>query len=267
MPDSEVLSSYLPYLRRFARAVSGSQAAGDAYVAATLEAILAEDMVLEPPLDPGVALYRAFVKIWTSVPLNRQRTEEAPGGPVGAADRNLGKITPLPRVAFLLHNLEGFSTDQIALMLDQPRREIEALIDQAGREIAVQIRTDVLIIEDEAMIALDLETIVTDLGLRVTGIAATRAEARSAAAAHPPGLILADIRLADGSSGIDAVSDILAETKVPVIFITAFPEQLLTGTRNEPSFLIAKPFQIGMVKATIGQALFFNPSPSPAATA
>lgn len=267
MPDSEAIAGYLPYLRRFARAVCGSQAAGDAYVAATLEAFLAEDSALEPLPDPGVAIYRAFVKIWTSVPLNRQRAEEVSPGRVDTADRRLSKITPLPRVAFLLHNLEGFGSDEIASMLDKPRREIEALIDQAGREIAVQIRTDVLIIEDEAMIALDLENIVTELGLRVTGIAATRAQARSAAAAHPPGLILADIQLADGSSGIDAVSDILAETKVPVIFITAYPEQLLTGARDEPSFLIAKPFQIGMVKATIGQALFFNPSPSPAAAA
>jgi hypothetical protein len=44
-----------------------------------------------------------------------------------------------------------------------------------------------------------------------------------------------------------------------VIFITAFPERLLTGERPEPTFLITKPFQPETVKAAIGQALFFHP--------
>jgi CheY-like chemotaxis protein len=70
--------------------------------------------------------------------------------------------------------------------------------------------------------------------------------------------VLADIQLADGSSGIDAVKDILARLDVPVIFITAFPERLLTGERPEPTFLITKPFQRSTVKAAISQALFFN---------
>ena len=79
----------------------------------------------------------------------------------------------------------------------------------------------------------------------------------------PPGLVLADIQLADDSSGIDAVKDILAEFSVPVIFITAFPERLLTGTRPEPTFLITKPFQRSTVKAAIAQALFFDAATVP----
>ena len=81
-----------------------------------------------------------------------------------------------------------------------------------------------------------------------------------AVARHRPGLVLADIQLADGSSGIDAVKDILGRFDVPVIFITAFPERLLTGERPEPTFLITKPFQPETVKAAIGQALFFHPA-------
>jgi CheY-like chemotaxis protein len=71
-------------------------------------------------------------------------------------------------------------------------------------------------------------------------------------------MVLADIQLADGSSGIDAVNDILAESPIPVIFITAFPERLLTGERPEPAFLVTKPFNPEMVKALISQALFFD---------
>ena len=70
-----------------------------------------------------------------------------------------------------------------------------------------------------------------------------------------PGLVLADIQLADGSSGLDAVDDILEIDSVPVIFITAYPERLLTGERPEPTFLVTKPFATESVKATIAQAL------------
>ena len=71
-------------------------------------------------------------------------------------------------------------------------------------------------------------------------------------------LVLADIQLADGSSGLDAVNEILRSVSLPVIFVTAFPQRLLTGTRPEPTFLITKPFQAENVKAVISQALFFD---------
>lgn len=115
-----------------------------------------------------------------------------------------------------------------------------------------------LIIEDEPIIALDIEALVRDLGHEVTAVARTRSEARTFAASETPGLILADIQLADDSSGIDAVKDILTEHHIPVIFITAFPERLLSGDRPEPTYLITKPFKPDTVKAAIGQALFFH---------
>jgi CheY-like chemotaxis protein len=121
-----------------------------------------------------------------------------------------------------------------------------------------------MIIEDEPIIAMDLETIVRDLGHHVVGVAVTRDEAVAMALDKRPGLVLADIQLADDSSGIDAVKDILAQFSVPVIFITAFPERLLTGERPEPTFLITKPFQRSTVKAAISQALFMNAATMPA---
>ena len=119
-------------------------------------------------------------------------------------------------------------------------------------------RTVVLVIEDEPLIAMDIEDIVTRLGHRPIGVARTRTEAVKLAHQEKPGIILADIQLADGSSGIDAVNDLLSEFDAPVIFITAFPERLLTGSRPEPTFLITKPFAPEMVKAMISQALFFD---------
>jgi len=115
-----------------------------------------------------------------------------------------------------------------------------------------------MIIEDEPLIAMDLEALVESLGHSVTGIARTRDEAVALAGSKRPGLILADIQLADGSSGLDAVNDLLATFQAPVIFITAYPERFLTGERPEPAFLIAKPFQPANVSAVISQALFFQ---------
>jgi CheY-like chemotaxis protein len=135
---------------------------------------------------------------------------------------------------------------------------MQALIDDAGREIAAQVATDVLIIEDEPMIAMDLESIVEGLGHRVAGVARTHKEALSAVAKEKPGLVLADIQLADGSSGLEAVNEMLGSFQVPVIFITAYPDRLLTGERPEPAFLITKPYQPDTVKAIVSQALFFE---------
>ncbi len=138
------------------------------------------------------------------------------------------------------------------------QEKFRTLVEEAGRELATDIATDVLIIEDETFIALDLEGLLESLGHRVIGIARTHAEAVAIAKKKRPGLILADIQLADGSSGLDAVNELLDTFEVPVIFITAYPERFLTGQRPEPAFLIAKPFQPATVSAVVSQALFFE---------
>ena len=137
--------------------------------------------------------------------------------------------------------------------------ELRALIDECGKEIASQIATNILIIEDEALIAMDLQSLVENLGHEVQGIASHPQPRRwRSPRTRSIGLILADIQLADGSSGVDAVNDLLNTFEVPVIFITAYPERFLTGVRPEPAFLITKPYQPAMVSAVISQALFFE---------
>jgi DNA-directed RNA polymerase specialized sigma24 family protein len=255
MPMSKAIAPHLPYLRRFARALAGTQAAGDAYVAATLEVMIEDPSLFDQSLDPRVALYRTFVGLWNSLDINLKT--ESPGGGT-AVDRKLESITPLPRQAFLLCAVEGFSPAEAAQIVGVDVAKLDELIDLAGREIAAQVATDVLIIEDEPMIAMDLESIVEGLGHRVTGVARTHGEALKAVDKTKPGLVLADIQLADGSSGLDAVNEMLASLSVPVIFITAYPDRLLTGERPEPAFLITKPYQPDTVKAIVSQALFFE---------
>jgi CheY-like chemotaxis protein len=249
------LAPHLPFLRRYARALTGNQESGDAYIRASLEALVASPDKMNSEGDPRVALYRFFHVVWGTT---GAQLDEGTGGDVATA--RLQKLAPIQRQAFLLTALEGFSRSEAAFILGVSEGELAELERAAIAEIEAELSTKVLIIEDEPIIAADLESLVEDLGHKVIGNATTYTEAMAMVKSEMPGLILCDIQLADGSSGIDAANDILKDNDVPIIFITAFPERLLTGDRPEPTFLIPKPFQENTVKAAIGQALFFHPA-------
>ncbi len=251
------VAAHLPYLRRYARAVTGSQTSGDAYVAAVLEALIEDISIFPKSGDDRVALYRLFVTIFDSTDVEIPEVT-SPFVWEKRAAANLAAVPTRARHAFLLITVEGFTPVEAAEILGVGEDEFTALFNEASHEISRQVATDVMIIEDEPLIALDIEQMVEDLGHRVTGIARTHGEAVELYNRTNPKMVLADIQLADGSSGIDAVNDILKVDTVPVIFITAFPERLLTGERPEPAFLVTKPFNPDMVKALISQALFFN---------
>jgi DNA-directed RNA polymerase specialized sigma24 family protein/CheY-like chemotaxis protein len=260
MSLGQQLAPHLPFLRRYARALTGSQGQGDKYVRATLEAIVAAPEHFPRDVDPRLGLYRMFQGIWNSANYDEAELSLSDGDAQEAVARaRLARMTPLSRQALLLTAMEGFTPDDAGYLIEVDVDEVDSLVAEALAEIENQTRARVLVIEDEPMIAMDIETIVRDLGHDVTGVAVTRDEAVALAMEDRPGLVLADIQLADDSSGI------LAEFEVPVIFITAFPERLLTGERPEPTFLITKPFQRSTVKAAISQALFFNEATVPAA--
>lgn len=250
------IGANLPYLRRYARALTGSQDTGDRYAAATLEALLEDTALLSASETPRLALFHAFHLVWASA-----------GAPLGDPDSRFSAIaqshmetlTPGSREALLLHTIEGFTQKEIATIMQIDPDEVGQLVDLALQEMAASVAGRVMIIEDEAIIAMDIAAIVSEMGHRVTGIASTRTEANALAALERPDLILADIQLADKSSGIDAVNDILRMFDViPVIFITAFPERMLTGERPEPAFLITKPYSEDQVRSAVSQAMFFS---------
>lgn len=250
----ERIASALPMLRRFARAATGSQTSGDAYVASTLEAVIAEPSLVSDGPGAKIDLYRTLLRLVNSIPINREDDIDA----TNAGEERILQLPSLARQAFLLNAVEDLDSHQIADVLELSEPEVISLLDEAGQEIASQLATDVLIIEDEPLIALDLKQLVTDLGHRVMAVARTEAQALAAIADHRPGLVLADIQLADGSSGLSAVKTMLQDGRLPVVFITAFPERLLTGDRPEPTFLLTKPFRPAAVKAIISQVLFFE---------
>lgn len=247
----EQIMPHLPFLRRYARALAGTQRPGDDLVRTMLEQLLDDISVLE--IDSAgvrVALYRL---------LHRVAAMQAQIAPDGMIPGNLLAALPLgAREALLLTCVEGFSNQQTASILGCSADDVLASADAAREAITSMMVSRVLIIEDEPIIAMHLATIVEELGHQVVATAASLDAAVKAAAATKPELILADINLADGSSGIDAVHEILKSGGVPVLFITAYPERLLTGTRPEPTYLITKPFEPATIVATIGQALLLH---------
>lgn len=240
MSAVENFGPHLPILRRYARAMTGSQASGDACVRAALEAILAAPRQISALYPPKVELFRLFHAVWE---------------PLAPA---LSLKTRPTRSALLLTAIEGLDLDEAGIVLRKSPADITREIALARAEIEQESRGHVLIIEDDPMIAMHLQNLVEDLDHKVLGIATTRVEAMALAKQETPDLILADIRLADGSSGVEAVKDILDLFDIPAIFITAFPEQLLSGEGPEPTYLVTKPFLPETITATISQAMFFH---------
>lgn len=247
MPFMTTVAAELPYLRRYARAVTGSQDLGDAAVRETLEALLQAPQEFDLQQPPKRELYRVFHHFWRREAISALKS----AGP-------LSHLTPRSRQSLLLTAVEGFSIDETAHILEISVADVRTDIETARAQLADQLAANIMIIEDETIIALHIKSILRDIGHHVVGVARTRSEAVELAARTAPELVLADICLADGSNGIDAVKDILAHMDVPVIFVTAFPERLLSGERPEPTYLIPKPFDAAVLTATISQALLFH---------
>ena len=259
MPNTDLsttVGTLLPFLRRYARALTGSQTTGDKFAAATLEAVLEDTSILTAQADPRVGLFHALHVVWSSAgaPLGEPDTRFS-----AIAQAHMAKLTPNSREALLLKAIEGFTVPEVGKIMGIDTDEALHLIAVAVEEMEAAIAGRVMVIEDEAIIAMDICDIVKEMGHHVTGIARTRKEAVALATDSRPDLILADIQLADNSSGIDAVNEILAQfPDIPVIFITAFPERLLTGSKPEPAFLITKPFAEDQVRSAVSQAMFFS---------
>jgi CheY-like chemotaxis protein len=257
MSFQDDLAHQLPYLRRYARALTGSRTRGDAYVRSTLEALIADPDMLDRDQPPRVEIYRLFHKICSV--LGPQEEIDATSAPESlTASKRFQSWAPLSRRVLLLRVMEGFTADETAKILGLEAAVVDRHLKAVQSELDKKLATDVLIIEDEPLIAFDLAELVGDLGHSVVGVASTRDQAVKLAKSTKPGLVLADIQLADDSSGIDAVRDILSDHEVPVIFVTAFPEKLLTGKGVEPTYVITKPFEAETIHVAISQALFFK---------
>ena len=194
MSLSTRIAAHLPYLRRYARAVTGSQTSGDAYVAAVLETLIEDVSLFPEDGDDKVSLYKLFSQLFSSTTIEIEEIE-SPFSWEKRAAANLMALPAKPRQAFLLISLENFSHEETAQILDVESDSVSNLIDEASSEIARQVATDIMIIEDEPLISMQLEDLVTSLGHEVCGTAATRTQAQEVVAQKTPGLVLADLDL------------------------------------------------------------------------
>jgi CheY-like chemotaxis protein/DNA-directed RNA polymerase specialized sigma24 family protein len=251
---SQQIVGQLPYLRRYARALTGAQAKGDQYVRATLETVVAEPHRLSKDGNLKLALFTLFHDVWSIVdsalPEDKLSGETDLGG-------GLHALPSRERQALLLTALEGFTHAEAARILRMSDKDLTEHLDRARQDIMRLQTTRVLIIEDDPLIAMDIAQIVREMGHTVCGTASRKDEALAVARKTEPGLVLADIQLKDGDTGVETVEELLKSIKVPVVFVTGYPEKLLTGERREPTFLVTKPFNPETLKAAIGQALSF----------
>ncbi len=216
----------LPYGRRYARALTGSQPRGDLLVAEGLRQMLPQGRDATAA-DARLTLYR-----WLTRRFDADVSGETPVG-----------LSHKQRQLLLLTTLEDCSSAQAAGITGLDEAEASAALGVAREQLRSAASADVLIIEDEPIIAMDIEELVQNCGHRVVGVAATEADAVRIAADARPGLILADINLGAGGDGAHAISRIMRHHRAPVIFVTAYPERLLTGDALEPAFVITKPFE------------------------
>lgn len=258
MPDiADQILDHLPYLRRYARALLGSQKSGDLYVRLALETILADRSQIEAGPHLRQNLFRLFHAVLHRLMSQAERDKSDRSLKIAdlSVEARMQALPTLEREVLLLNTLEGFSQSDIGAILDLSEDKVEEALRQAWTGINAQIATTVMIIEDEPVIALDIAGLVAEIGHTVVGVAASQNEAIALAKRSNPGLVLADIDLGRGGSGLKAVQEILEYLSMPVIFVTAYPERLLTGERPEPTYLVTKPFEPETLKVTISQAL------------
>jgi CheY-like chemotaxis protein len=247
----ETVTRHLPMLRRFARAAVGSQAAGDALVRAALPALVAAAEAMPPAgLDQRGALFAALVRTIHGSPV-----VAFPSPATAPLSQALATLAPAERDAMLLTALEGFSHAQAALILGTSEAGLADLI-AAAREVLRRLEpARVLIIEDDDLMAEAMARIVATMGHAVVHRATGESDALVAARRAAPHLVLADIQLGPGGDGLTAAQAIVAEAPVPVIFVTGYPERLLTGEAPEPAFVVSKPYREETLRTAIGQAL------------
>ena len=255
-PIIQEIEEQLPYMRRYARAMSGNRDLGDKIAEQALIRFLRDEDTLTESTDLRVVLFRALQD--ERGELDYALEDETVNKSLVRANRHLARLTPGSRDAFLLSAFEQFSVEEIAAIMRRSPEDVESLIAVARQDLSNMITGRILVIEDELATANDISEIVMEMGHSVIGNAPTKEDALEIVEQVEPDLILSDIQLANGGSGIKAVSEILRTYPMtPVIYITGFPERLLTGKGPEPAFLVTKPYSPDQVRSAVSQAMFF----------
>lgn len=119
-------------------------------------------------------------------------------------------------------------------------------------------KTSILVVEDEAIVAKDIQNSLKKLGYNVPSVEKTGEEAIEAAGTYRPDLVLMDIMLKGLISGIEAADQIKRRYEIPVIFLTAYADEstLSKAKVTEPYGYIIKPFKEIDLHTSIEMALY-----------
>jgi|tagenome__1003787_1003787.scaffolds.fasta_scaffold20919351_2 DNA-directed RNA polymerase specialized sigma24 family protein/CheY-like chemotaxis protein len=260
------LMAQLPYMRRYGRALTGSTIRGDDLVTRAVEAALTEPERYQLDTDDEPVTRRRLYTLLNELfdadtgPAGASVSLAEPGHPIETA---LSSLPEQERRVFLLVSLEELSTPQAADVMGVPAEEARDALARAQNAMREQLVANILIVEDDAIIAYDLTETVLGMGHKVCGTAATMEEALAAAAANQPSLALMDLRLAHGGSGITTAQALRETRALPIIFVTAFAEELKQRGLDYLGPVIKKPFTREQIERAITQAVF-TPRPGDA---
>ena len=118
-------------------------------------------------------------------------------------------------------------------------------------------KINILIVEDESIVALDLATALHQDGYEVIGIVDQAEEAIRLFNQHAVDIVLMDIHLTGPKDGIDTVADLMKIRQTPVIYLTAFTDQATVQRvkQTHPAAFLTKPYQMSNVRIAIELAL------------
>jgi len=116
----------------------------------------------------------------------------------------------------------------------------------------------ILVVEDESIVAMDIQTRLGRLGYTVVGHAATGDEAVKKAEETRPDLVLMDIRLQGDMDGVEAAAQVRSRFNIPVVYVTAFSDEetLHRAKVTEPFGYILKPFETRELLTAIEMGLY-----------
>src|SRR6056297_2405716 len=119
-------------------------------------------------------------------------------------------------------------------------------------------KTNVLIVEDESIVALGLKRDLTKLGYGISDIVSTGEEAIVKAGEHQPDLVLMDISLSGEMDGIESAESIRNRFMIPIVYLTTYADDdtLERAKITEPFGYILKPFDIRSLQSTIEMGVY-----------
>lgn len=260
-PNHDLLP-FVPSLTRHALALAGSEQAAAERVRLCLELLAAQPERLNGD-DIRVALFRAFHDLWSPGHTAAPESEASPFEALAGHD-SPGWSDPLEQCVLQLIYVERFSQKRTADILCVDERQIAEILLKGGHRSRLPVHASALIVEDDALMAKHLNEIMQDLGLTVIHVAEGVASAVGAAIDQRPALILLDIQLRKGESGLIAARAILQRRRLPILFVTGYPWMLELEGELDPAFVVAKPFRARALKAKIAKALDLYSEPESA---